>query len=109
MMMREPFGGGLRFGIQGAGARAAAPVADVAYAAALRGGGISRARRGGGEHFLCQKVPRLTQLQPGYCALVGTDTSGPQWVCAYARARARASRVPSVPAEGGPSHRRRLC
>ena len=34
------------------------------------------------QHFLCQKVPRLTQLQPGYCALVGTDTSGPQWVCA---------------------------
>ena len=34
------------------------------------------------EQFRCQKVPRLTQLQPGYCALVGTDTSGPQRVCA---------------------------
>ena len=38
----------------------------------------------------CQKVPRLTQLQPGYCALVGTDTSGPHslsehWVCAARR------------------------
>ena len=30
------------------------------------------------------KAPRLTQLQPGYCALGGTDTSGPHWVCAAA-------------------------
>ena len=34
------------------------------------------------QHFRCQNLPRLTQLQPGYCALGGTDTSGPQWVCA---------------------------
>ncbi len=39
---------------------------------------------------LPREEPRLTQLQPGYCALVGTDTSGSQRVCASARERARA-------------------
>ena len=32
------------------------------------------------------EVARLTQLQPGYCALVGTDTSGSYWlICACGR------------------------
>ena len=31
--------------------------------------------RDNGHKALCPLSPRLTQLQPGYCALVGTDTS----------------------------------
>ena len=41
----------------------------------VRRSGVSGRRRRQGshrQHFLCQKVPRLTQLQPGYCAIVGT-------------------------------------
>jgi hypothetical protein len=40
-------------------------------------------------------LSRLTQLQPGYCALVGTDTSGPEWVsvCELRRRRRRCART----------------
>ena len=43
--------------------------------------------------LLCQKVPRLTQLQPGYCTLDGTGTSGPHRVCAYSNRYTSCPRV----------------
>ena len=39
----------------------------------------------GHRHHSLAKVPRLTQLQPGYCTLGGTGTSGPYRVCAPRR------------------------
>jgi len=45
-------------------------------------------------------VPRLTQLQPGYCALVGTDTSGPHTSLlsgSVRTSRSRSRRAVSVP------------
>jgi hypothetical protein len=42
-------------------------------------------------HPLCQKVPRLTQLQPGHCGLVGIRTSSsPDILVARRRRRRRA-------------------
>ena len=49
-------------------------------------GGNARQVGGSGEGVLTPRL--LTQLQPGYCTLVGTSTSGPHRVCAGAAAGA---------------------
>jgi hypothetical protein len=49
-------------------------------------GGNARQVGGSGEGVLTPRL--LAQLQPGYCTLVGTSTSGPHRVCAGAAAGA---------------------